>query len=113
MYRLKQADIIESQELSKHLKPYGYVPVRYTPGLQKHTQEDTLFTMVADDFAIKYTTKENADHLMNALKDKYAILVDWEASLYIGMILEWDYHKRTVTLSIPEYVKKALHKLKQ
>ena len=33
-----------------------------------------------------------------------------EATVYIGIKLEWDYVHRTVILSIPNYVRKSLHK---
>ena len=110
MYGLKQAGIIANDELIKHLKPYGYHPVKFTPGLWKHTDNDTILSLVVDGFAIKYTSMEKANYLFNALKDKYTISIDWDASLYIGISLEWDYNKRTVNLSMPNYVKNALTK---
>ena len=33
MYGLKQAGIIANQELVKHMAPFGYHPVKHTPGL--------------------------------------------------------------------------------
>ena len=33
-----------------------------------------------------------------------------EAAVYIVIKLEWDYVHRTVTYSIPNYVRKALHR---
>ena len=33
------------------------------------------------------------------------------ATVYIGIKLEWDYVHTTVTLSMPSYVPKALHRL--
>ena len=36
-----------------------------------------------------------------------------EANVYIGINLNWDYVNRTVTLSMPKYVRKALHKFQQ
>ena len=50
MYGLKQEDIIANNELQKHLKPYGYAPVRHTPGLWEFKGRDTMFTLVIDDF---------------------------------------------------------------
>ena len=41
---------------------------------------------------------------------KYAITVNMEATVYIGIKLTWDYVHRTVALSMPSYVKKALHR---
>ena len=59
---------------------------------------------------------ENAKHLLNALQAKYTISEDWEAKIYTGITLKWDYIKRTVDLSMPGYVTAALlrfhHQLK-
>ena len=35
---------------------------------------------MVDEFAIKYTSLENAQHLLRALKEKYTISEDWEAN---------------------------------
>ena len=63
-----------------------------------------------------YTSLDNAQHLLNALKEKYTISEDWEAKLYIGILLMWDYIKRNVDLSMPGYVTIVIqrfhHKLK-
>ena len=116
MYGLKQAGIIAHISLIHHLAPFGYHPARHTPVLWQHETRDTIFTLAVDDFAIKYTSLKNAQHLINALKEKYTVSEDWEAKLYIGITLKWDYKKKTVDLSMPGYVNAALlrfrHKLK-
>ena len=65
-----------------------------------------------DDFAIKYTSLNNAQHLLHALKEKCTISEDWEAKLYIRITLKWDYSKRTVDLSMPGYVTAALQRFR-
>ena len=55
-----------------------------------------MFSLVVDDL---YT-----------LRAKYLIIVDMDATVYIGIKLKWDYVHRTVTLSMPSYVHKALHR---
>ena len=50
VYGLKQAGIIANQELRALLKPYGYEPVRHTPGLWHCTQADSIFTLVINNF---------------------------------------------------------------
>ena len=35
-----------------------------------------------------------------------------EATVYIGIKLDWDYVNRTVTFSMPNYVRKAMHRFK-
>ena len=34
-----------------------------------------------------------------------------EAKVYIGINLDWDYVNKTVTFYMPEYVRKALHRI--
>ena len=63
-----------------------------------------------DDFGIKYTKKQDLDHLQQALKDKYNIKEDLTGNLYYGIHLKWDYNKRKVKYSMPNYVKHAFHK---
>ena len=93
MYGLKQDKIISHQELIKHLAPYRYHLVKYTPVIWKHDTKDTFFFLVVDYFAIKYNSLDNAHHLLNALKTKYTISEDWKSQLYIGITLKWDYSK--------------------
>ena len=59
VYGLKQSGIISHQDLINHLAPYGYHPVKYTPGLWKNDTKDTLLSLVVDDFTIKYTSLDN------------------------------------------------------
>ena len=110
MYDLKQAGIIEYKELVKHMAPFGYHPVKHTPGLWVHNSRKTLFSMVVDDFCVQYFSTEDADHFLSALRAKYLITVDMDTALYIGIKLTWDYVHKTVTLYMPSYVQKALHR---
>ena len=113
---LPQAGIIAQKALIHHLATFRYHIASHTPGLWQHETRETIFTLIVEDFAIKYTSLENAQHLLNALKEKYTISEDWEAKLYIGITLKWDYGKQTVDLSMPGYVTAALlrfrHQLK-
>jgi len=64
--------------------------------------------LVVDDFAIHYTDKMDADHLMSALWEHYQVTEDWMATRYCGITLTWDYSARTVDLSMPGYINRAL-----
>ena len=46
---------------------------------------------------------------LNALRAKYIVTFDMEATVYIGIKLDWEYVHRTVTLSMPNYVRKDFH----
>ena len=102
MYGLKQAGIIANMELTRHLEKFGYHPVQHTPGLWKQNKRATIFTLVVDDFAIKYASRQDAKHILQALRAKYTISTDWDTSLYIGTLLNWDYTAGHVDLSMPK-----------
>jgi hypothetical protein len=112
MYGLPQAGILANKLLAKRLACHGYFQTRHTPGLWKHISRPLQFALVVDDFAIGYVAKEDAQHLIAALKQDYVITIDWEGKLFSGITLDWDYDKRTVDLSMPGYVQAALTKFK-
>ena len=111
MYGLKEAGLVAWKELVHHLKQYGYEPMRLTTGMWKHRTKPTLFVLTVDDFRIKYCSNRDLHHLLQALKDKYTITVDTEGTQYCGMTLEWHYNNGYVDVSMPGYVKEALHQL--
>jgi hypothetical protein len=110
MYGLKQAGLIANQLLQTFLAPYGYYPARHTLGLWLHKTRPISFTLVVDDFAVKYVGKQHAEHLRNALLRTYELTTDWTATVYSGMTLQWDYNKRTCDISMPGYVINVLSK---
>ena len=61
-----------------------------------------------DDFGVKYSGKEHAQHLYAALKENYEVTTDWEGERFVDIKLNWDYNKRTVTMSMPGYIEAAL-----
>ena len=108
MYGLKQAGILANKLLAKRLAKAGYTQTTHTPGLWKHAWRPITFTLVVDDFGVKYVGKEHAEHLMAALREDYEISHDWSGSLYCGITLKWDYVARTVDLSMPGYLAAVL-----
>ena len=108
MYGLPQAGRLANLQLIQHLRPFGFEPVKRMPGLWKHTSRPVQFTLVVDDFGIQYTGVEHATYLLNAIKQHYDITVDWSGSSYCGLSLSWDYIARTLDVSMPGYVKRAL-----
>ena len=106
---LPQAGQIAHDALVKHLEPYVHLHLGKTPGLWTHKIRPINFTLVVDDFGVKYLVKQYALHLKLALKDKYKVTTDWEGKLYIGIQLKWDYEKGKVQHSMPGYVRAAQH----
>jgi hypothetical protein len=110
MYGLPQAGLLANKLLEKRLNTHGYYQHRHTPGLWAHRTRPVQFTLVVDDFGVKYVGNEHAEHLIKALQETYETSIDWSGSLYCGITLEWDYVKRTVDISMPGYVQAALHR---
>ncbi len=77
------------------------------PGLWKHDTRPIQFTLVVDDFGVKYTQKEDVEHLKSVIEQVYTVTADWTGNQYIGITLDWDYKRQRVHLSMPNYVKKA------
>jgi hypothetical protein len=110
MYGLKQAGLLANQLPQTRLAPFGYYPARHTPGLWLHKTRHISFTLVVDNFAVKYVGKQHAEHLRNALLQTYELTTDWTATVYSGMTLKWYYDNRTCDISMPEYVSNILSK---
>ena len=77
MYGLKYASIIAYNKLIAHMEPHGYYPVPFTTVLWAHKTRKTFFCLCADDFGIRYFSKDDANHLLNYLKKHYGISTDW------------------------------------
>ncbi len=105
MYSLPQAGIITQDILQERLAKKGYYQSKIVPGLWTHETRKTCFTLVVDNFAIKYTSKEDAQHLIDALKQDYTITINWDATKYIGL---WDYKNQKVYAHMPGYIQKVL-----
>jgi hypothetical protein len=110
MYGLPQAGIIASRLLQRNIAKDGYRPTQHTHGLWTHDTRPVSFSLVVDDFGVKYVGREKAEHLMACIKKDYSISSDWNGTAYCGLTLEWDYKNRTVDLSMPGYIKANLHK---
>jgi hypothetical protein len=88
MYGLKQAGLLANQLLQTCLAPFGYYPTCHTPGLWLHKTRPIYFTLVVDDFTVKYVGKQHAEHLRNALLRTYKLATDWTETIYSGMTLK-------------------------
>jgi hypothetical protein len=95
MYGLRQAGLLANQLLQTRSAPFGYYPARHTPGLWLQKTRPISFTLVVDDFAVKYVGKQHAEHLRNALLRTYELTTDWTVRVYSGVTLTWDYEQRT------------------
>jgi hypothetical protein len=114
VWGLPQAGILANKLLRKRLDLHGYYECVNTPGLSRHpTRPISTFSLIVDDFGIKYFGKEHAEHLIKCLKEKKKRTEDWTGDLlYCGITLKWNYDARTLDISMPGFIKKQLLKYK-
>ncbi|KAI2488785.1 Reverse transcriptase (RNA-dependent DNA polymerase) [Fragilaria crotonensis] len=112
MYGLPQAGRLANDQLIKFLAPHGYEPAPLTPGLWRHTTRDIVFSLVVDDFGIRYTDIADAEHLLATLEATYQVSRDWSGARYCGLTLDWDYSARTCDISMPGYIDRALKRFR-
>ena len=77
------------------------------PGIWHHRWRPIQFTLVEDDFGVKYEGEEHARHLVSVLKEHYDVTEDWKREKFIGLTLDWEYDRREEHLSMPGYASKA------
>jgi len=88
MYGLPQAGKLAHDDLVKHLAIGEYFPAKHTPGLFQNKSRSIQFTLIVDDFGVKYTNTAALHHLIKHLKKKYAI-TDEPGTIYSGIHLSY------------------------
>ena len=77
IYGLKQAGLLSNKILAKILNKEGYYQAKHTPGLWTHETRQISFTLVVDDFGVKYVKEEDVHHLEKVLEAFYPCKSDW------------------------------------
>jgi hypothetical protein len=108
VWGLPQAGILANKRLRQKLAPFGYSECVDTPGLWIHQTRPISFTLIVDNFGVKYVSQVDVDHLIASVRSTYTLTEDWSGDLYCGITLDWDYQKRTVDISMPGYIQKKL-----
>ena len=110
MHGLPQAGLLANKLLEKRLNKRGYRQSKLVPSFWTHDWIPVQFTLVVDNFEVKYMGEEHSIHLKNTIEENYTVTTEWDGRRYIGITLDWDYKRRQVHLSMPNYVTKALKK---
>ena len=108
MYGLPQAGLLVQQLLEERLNAKGYSQSTLVLGLWTHEWRPITLTLCVDNFGVKYTGAQHANHLMAILQEHYTISHDWSGSRYLGMDIDWDYEIHEVHLSMLSYEQDAL-----
>ena len=93
MYGLQQSGRLANIELEKVIGKQGYYSYKYTPGLYFHKTCFISFTLIVDEFGVKYVNKEDTLYLEKTIQDHYSRKSDSAGESYIGIDLKWDYDK--------------------
>ena len=67
---LPQVGSLANKLLCNCLAARRYYECKQTPGRWKQATRPISFTLVVDDFGMKYANKEDVDHLIKCLKNK-------------------------------------------
>ena len=102
---------IAHNDIVNWLAAADYIKLTLIEGYFYHKTCPISFTLVVDDFLIKYHCDKGLEHLMTTLHQHYTIKCDTTANQYIGINLKRDYSNRTCILSMDGYVEQALCEL--
>jgi hypothetical protein len=111
MYGHPVAGRIANKDLVDHLAENGYIQDDNIPCLFSHITSNISFTLVVDDFGVKYTHDADLDALVSVLEKKYKISIDRTGAKYIGIRLTWDYSANKLTIDMPNYVSTSITRL--
>ncbi len=67
MYGLPQAEIIAQELLQEQLILTSYQQSKLTPRYGTHDWQPISFTLVVDDFGVKWINKDDVTHLLGVL----------------------------------------------
>ena len=67
MYGFPQAGLLANEILEKRLNKRGYQKSKLVPGFWTHDWRPVQFTLVVDDFGVKYVGEDHAIHLKNTI----------------------------------------------
>ena len=78
MYGLPQAGLLSNELLEKRLDNQGYRQSKLVPGLWKNNWRPVKFTLVVDDFGVKYVGEEHVLHLKQTIEENYIVTSEWD-----------------------------------
>jgi hypothetical protein len=112
MYGLPQAGIIAQELLESRFAKHGYTQSKFIPGFWNHATKPICFTLVVNNFAVKYPMEQDTEQLISTLKADYDITIDKTAKKSIGLTIEWDLKNWKVHTSMPGYSSKVFLRFK-
>jgi hypothetical protein len=109
MYGLPHAGKIAQDNLIARLATHGYLQTG-TTCLFRHATNGVAFTLVVDDFGVKFPDPAGADDLIRCLQLYYTLTIKKNATKYLGLTIAVDNVAREVRMSAPGVIAKALQR---
>ncbi len=81
VWGLPQAGILAKKRLIQKLAPFGFYESTNTQGLWLHNTRPISFTLVVDNFGVKYVSSDDVQHLIASIKENYSPTKDWIGDL--------------------------------
>ena len=80
IYGLLQSGHLSDKMLAKILNKEGYYQAKHTKGLWLHKTKNISFTLIVDNFGVRYNNKEDIEELVKLLKGAYLCKCNWSGS---------------------------------
>jgi hypothetical protein len=98
MYRLPKVGNIAQELLAIRLKEHSYNQSKTMPGLWTHEWRPITFSLVVNNFGVKYIWEEHAQHPIQTVQKYYMCSFKKEGERYCGLTIKWDYAGKKVHL---------------
>ena len=112
IYGLPQAGKLAQDRLVEHLAKFGFKMADHTDCLFSHESRKISFLLYVDDFLIKFKQEADLEFLFSTLRQLYEIKTDRQAKKFLGISLHFDRPTKSVTLSVPGYVRSLAERFK-
>jgi hypothetical protein len=109
MYGLPQAGKLSQEHLLPHLAKHGYRETG-VKCLLRHATRNITIALIVDDFGIKYTNRDDAEHFLAAVREIFPLKVDWTGQNYVGYRVDYDKAAHEISLSMPGYIDRVLNR---
>ena len=90
------------------LATHGYLQTGTTCLFRHVTNNGVTFTLVVDDFGVKFQVTAGADDLIRCLQLYYTLTIKKNATKYLGLTIAVDKVAREVRMSAPGVIAQAL-----
>jgi hypothetical protein len=112
MYGFPHAGRIVQDVLIERLAKHGYHQTG-TTCIFRHVTNGVAFTLVVDDFGVKFKETAAADDLVRCLQLYHTLTIKKNATKFLGLTIAVDPIAREVRLSAPGVIPKALQQFAQ